>query len=131
MKKNGFTLVELLAVLVILGIILTITYYSVNSILDNSEESLSNTQISALEESAKLFYIEEGMDLETSTSTEVCVSVKYLLDNGYIEKTKVSDPSSPSTELNGYVSIEKSGNRYIYKYKSGTIPNDCIKPTSE
>ena len=133
--KKGFTLVELLAVLVILGIILTITYYSVSSILDNSESSLSETQKSAIVEAAKIYYLEEGMNIETDStanySGKICVTVKYLKDNGYIDRSEVANPESPESNLDGYVLIENSKvdneytDKYSYDYNSGT-PSGCV-----
>ena len=41
MKKNGFTLVELLAVIGIIGILITIATASVTSILNKQKETLA------------------------------------------------------------------------------------------
>ena len=94
--KKGFTLIELLAVYIILGVILSITYYSVDSILDTSSESLSDTQKRELEKSAELFYLQEGMDLNAT-----CVTVSYLLSNKYIEHSEVVDPQT-NQDIIGY-----------------------------
>ena len=129
--KKGFTLVELLAVLIILGLILTITYYSVSSILDSSRNSLSDTQESALIEAAKVYYLEAGMNLEAdgSYNNKVCVTVAYLINNGYVDKSRVADPSSPSSNLEGYVLITRSNtNNYTYQYKSdSTVESGCLQ----
>ena len=45
MNKKVFTLIELLAVVVILGIIALIAVVSVNSTITNTKDSLSETQI--------------------------------------------------------------------------------------
>ena len=122
--KKGFTLVELLAVLVILGIILTITYYSVNSLLNNSEDSLSDTQEAAIIEAAKIYYLEEGMDLESGLN-KVCVSVSYLINKGYIDRSEIKDPSSKNP-INGYVIIENDNDKYTYKLEKSGIPSQDI-----
>ena len=123
--KKGFTLVELLGVIMILGIILTITIYSVNSILNDSESSLSDVQKSTLEESAKIYYLKEGIDNESngSYSGTVCVSVDYLANYGYLDKNTIYDPET-TDEITGYVKITnevKAGkytDNYVYEYQS-------------
>lgn len=110
--KNGFTLVELLAVIAILGIIMAITFLSVNIILKNSRESLSETQIANVEEAAKVYYLKEGMAISAE-----CVSVSELINNGYIDANEVKDPKTKST-MNGYVKITYESNQYNYDYST-------------
>ena len=126
-NKNAFTLVELLGVLVILAIILTITLYSVGSILDNSEESLNDVQVAKVIEAAKVFYLKEGFDLENNEAA-VCVTPTYLVDNNYLDK----DVISPETNrgMGGYVLITNNNDKYTYKYETGD-PSSCIQPTNE
>ena len=111
MNKKGFTLVELLAVIVILGIIATITIFSVSDILTDSKNSLSQTQIKKVEESAKVYYLKEGM-----SNNDNCVSISELISKGYIESKEVKDPKTKE-EINGYVKITYESNHYIYKYQ--------------
>lgn len=117
--KRGFTLIELLAVLVILGIIITITFYSVDSVLDKSSESLSNTQKRQLEKAAELFYLEEGMDLNST-----CVTVSYLLGNGYIEQSDVVDPQNKENII-GYISIQNDNYTFHRVNLVSEIPIGC------
>ena len=48
MKKRGFTLVELLAVIVILAVILALTFPSVTAILNKSKKTLSDVQVTKI-----------------------------------------------------------------------------------
>ena len=135
--KKGFTLVELLAVILVLGIILTITIYSVNSILNDSEESLSEVQENTIIESAKVYYLKEGINLESDPDYDetVCVSVNYLATNGYLDKQEVYDPENYN-KIGGYVKItnEYDGSQYTdvysYEYVSGAITSASINNCS-
>ena len=109
--KKGFTLVELLAVIVILGVISLITVVSVNSLLSDSKSSLSKVQKHNIEEAAKTYYLKEGMD-----ENAVCISVGDLISKGYVDAKEVKDPKTKQT-LIGSVSISYSENQYIYEYK--------------
>ena len=53
MKKEGFTLVELLAVIVIIGIIYLIVFPSVTSFIDKSKEKSYNIQVDLIEKASK------------------------------------------------------------------------------
>ena len=113
--KKGFTLVELLAVIVILGVIALITVVSVNNILSDSKDSLSATQKHNVEEAAKAYYLKEGMDEE-----DTCISISELISKGYIEAKEVKDPKTKEN-LEGYVKITVPStsefNQYTYEYQ--------------
>ena len=114
MKNKGFTLVELLAVLVILAIIVTITAVAVSSILSSSENSVSDLQKKNVEEAAKVYYLKEGMNTNAT-----CVSIEYLIDEGYIEGTEVTDPKTKEP-IEGSVKITYASNQYSYKYQNSS-----------
>ena len=112
--KNGFTLVELLAVIVILSVVLLITTISVGSVLNESENSLSDTQKKKLEQAAENYYIKEGMN-----KNDMCVSISELINKGYIENDSVKDPKDKD-EMTGYVKITYASNQYSYKYQENS-----------
>jgi len=112
MNKKGFTLVELLAILVLLSIIALITIVSVKNILSDSKNSLSETQVKNIEEAAKAYYLKEG-----SLYSNECVNVSKLIEKGYIESKDVKDPKN-NKSMTGSVDIIYGSNNYIYEYKS-------------
>ena len=115
--KKGFTLVELLAVIIILAIIAMITTISVGTIIKDSKTNLSQMQKSKIEEATRAFYIKEGMN-----NGATCVNVSDLIQKGYIEKDVVKDPAT-SKEMTGSVKISYNSNKYSYTYQD--IP--CVK----
>ena len=118
MNKKGFTLIELLAVITILSIILTITVYSVKNILNSSKESLSDSQKLLVIDAAKVWYL-ENMDPDAS---EQIVTIETLVENGYIEANKVTDPNT-GDDMIGCVKIKVNAttDTVTYEYES----NDC------
>ena len=115
-KKRGFTLVELLAVIVIIAAISLITAISITSIISKSKSDLSETQIKNIEKRAEVYYINEGMDNHTW-----CISVEDLIKKGYIEADSLKDFTTQE-EIEGSVMITELTNRYTYKYMSGACP---------
>ena len=110
--NKGFTLVELLAVIVILSIIATITLYSTGVVLKDSKESLSKAQKDRLIEVAKIYY------LNNSTATYVCIST--LIDEGLIDVDEVLDPKTKEP-LEGYITITTTGNKVRYAYDESDL----------
>lgn len=118
--KNGFTLVELLAVIVILSILITIVVISVNPILSSSKSSLSEIQKTNVERAAKTYYLREGMSKEQAEGkTESCVNVSELISKGYVESSEVIDPESKDPMI-GSVKITYASNQYTYEYQSNS-----------
>ncbi len=62
MNSRGFTLVEILVVIVILGVLLTMVSTNVFGILDDSKTKLGNYTQSQIEDAAKLYVIDLDFD---------------------------------------------------------------------
>lgn len=70
-KIKGFTLVELLAVIVILGIVLSVSIVSVNSIRKKQENENKENVISSILTGAKSYVADNNLDVPTSLKVEV------------------------------------------------------------
>lgn len=115
--KNGFTLVELLAVIIILSAIALITTIETGTVIKKSKNNLSDVQISKIEEAAKVYYLKEGIGYDTDSFSQ-CISVEKLLEKGYIEAEQVLDPKTKKA-VTGSVVISYNSNNYSYKYQEG------------
>ena len=114
MKKNkqGFTLVELMAVIAVLAIIALIAYPIVTGTISGSKDKLSDEQKRTLEEAAKLYTIKNAPQFCE------CVSVKTLQSSGYLEEGDIKDPKTGGT-LNGCVAIKWIEDKKQYSYTYG------------
>ena len=56
MNKNGFTLVELLATVVILGVLITIASFSATAMINNAKKKAGSLAVSNLKEAAITYY---------------------------------------------------------------------------
>lgn len=98
MKKNGFTLIEILAVIVILSIVASLVTINVMKIRNNSFEDLLETKIQNLE-SAAIVYGQENPGKLTDECTvdeyksDSCtvVTVKELIDGKYFNSTETNE----------------------------------------
>ncbi len=88
-NKKGFTLVELLAVIVILAILVTIAVPATLSISDKLKVNMYCKKIGQIETQAKLY----GEDIiDSLTTTGINITVKTLVDKGYVKKDQESAP---------------------------------------
>lgn len=123
--NKAFTLVELLAVIVILGIIAFLIFPNVSKTIEESREKAYARQISILEEAAQK-YTKEHIDA-ISEENSTCISIDNLISSGYISaKDKDSNGNyvvlNPKTDepLVGGVQVIYDGTyqQYEYKYNS-------------
>ena len=75
-KDRGFTLVELLIVIVILGILATVTVFAVKGMTDKAKTSTCSADKKSMEVAVEAFYAAENSTWPTS-QTEL-VSKNYL-----------------------------------------------------
>ncbi|MBR1413931.1 MAG: type II secretion system protein [Bacilli bacterium] len=94
MNKRGFTLVELLAVIVIIGALLALSTLGVTKLIRDNEEKLKKQQCAELKEAAINYYNYEDEDEGQSG-----VDVSYLIKKGFYQDSKnfLSDASKSAT----------------------------------
>ena len=64
-NDKGFTLVELLIVIVILGILAAVTVFAVRGITDKSQENSCATEKRAIETATEAYFADQGSDATT------------------------------------------------------------------
>lgn len=90
MNKKGFTMIELLAVIIILAVLLGVTTVSVFSIRKNQEEENYKNTISSILTGAKAFTAEHPNRKNPGTT----ISVQELIDGEYIDFDKENEENS-------------------------------------
>ena len=82
--NKAFTLIELLAVMVILALLALIAIPSVSKQMENSKDSLYNTQISNIKEAAVTWGADHIFKLPEGDKC-ITLTLGYLKDLGYID----------------------------------------------
>ena len=117
MNKNGFTLVELLGVIVILGIIATITVPLIQrTIIENTEEAY-NDQVTSFERAAKNYVASDVYNM-TNCQTKICtISLKELQEKGYLQSGDIVNPiTDENFDMDNVVDITYDGDTFSYNY---------------
>ena len=119
MNNKGFTLIELILVITLLGIIALIAVPTITGILNDSKQEVSKDQEKIIINAAKTYMVNNS----TKLPTEKCyVSLETLNSEGILPKKDIKDPGNKNNTLNGYVIITFENNKYKYEYTSN--PNE-------
>lgn len=120
LNNKGFTLVELLAVLVILIAIMSIAIPSISSSLERSKDKQNSAKIRLVKSAAELYVT----DYKNKISSSTCyIDVDQLINEGYISNDDILDSDS-EVRLVESVVFNKSDNSYcVLGYD-----NSCVSP---
>ena len=121
MKKKGFTLVELLAVIIILSLVLVIAVPSVNKYIKQSKEKAYDTQISTIIEAAQAYASANSGLLPRKEEFVVKITLGQLKSSGLI-KEEVKNPNDDKYFDDALtIEIKKKGETYTYDIVESTI----------
>lgn len=129
--KKGFTLVELIAVLVVLGLISLITIPTVNNSIKKYKKTLLNDAIKNIEQSAKNWGADNIGKLPNSATSDIKmvypeidteqefstleIRIKDLQEEGYIA-SEIKNPKANNNFCNcAVITINKTATGYTYK----------------
>lgn len=114
MNKKGFTLVELLAVIIILCITVTIVVVQVDKNIKDVNEFGNERQIESIE-SAAMIYVEDYRNSLTNIETKKVdtVSIENLINSGLIQSKDVEDIEISNlvliADINGIIKVKYIG----------------------
>ena len=117
MKKSnhGFTLVELLAVIAILGIVVSITIFVGINAVNKAKEKSYNTTINNIERMAGTYLEENGDRLFYISSNDnvneyQCITIENLIDGGYFKEDVLNSLVSKDHKVNksDYIYLERN-----------------------
>ena len=120
MKRNGFTLAELLAVIAILGIIALIVFPQVNTSIKNSKKRAYDQQVESILESASTWGLKNMSKL--SEISENYISIETLQKSGYLEAKQLINPITDEV-MDGCIVARYQNYQYIYQY----VEDSCDK----
>lgn len=108
MNNKGYTLIELLGTLILLGIIVAVTTVSVTKYLNNAKSDSYNHTVLSINEAAELYVTDNSQlfpELEVPTST-FDITLQQLVDNDYLNDNIVDPRDNSVIPLTTTITIE-------------------------
>lgn len=122
--KKGFTLVELLAVITIIGVVALIVFPTIMDSIKKSRQNLYEIQIRDIEETGAKWAHDHMELLDANHLNTVAVSLESLITSEYLQKSNLQDPRD-KTQMNGCVTIvyDDAIEQYQYHYIESACAN--------
>lgn len=111
-KKKGFTIIELLAAVVIVGIILGLAILVINRYIIQGHETVNSQLEKNLVLSAKSYFSDNTKKLKLIGKDGAVVWYTVLKSNNYIENDLIDSKGNSCSK--SYVYVKKDGSKYQY-----------------
>lgn len=120
-KKNGFTLIELMAVLMILGAISLITIPTVEKFIKSSKEKLYQSQLDNIVLALKNWAGDNKDLLPTSAGEQLTLNLGILKSEGYVDYDIKNPKNNHCFDNSMLLKIIKVNNYYDYEIDLNSI----------
>ena len=129
LNKKGFTLVELLSVIVILSVIVLIATNAVVPMADSARKQVLAMEANTLVKAAQTLYIQDN------SGSTACYSYDELINSGLIEKDDENYTGSISIEVgedgNYTYKIWLSNGQYMINGVSPDVTSDDVEASAD
>lgn len=99
MNRKGFSLVELLGCLAIMGMILCIGLYSAKGTLATSVSTLTDISVNEIHSAAKTYILENKITWVNDGTEHICITISTLVDAGYFKEFEVIEYKDKSVKI--------------------------------
>lgn len=118
MKKNGFTLIELMIAVALIVIISLFVTPKVRTLISNSKEKAYDSMVDTIEDAANSYVykytttVDAAIDLNTYTD----ITILTLQQEGLLSTDLLNPTTKEAISTSDYVRITKTDNTYNYEY---------------
>lgn len=113
MKKNAFTLIELMAILVILSVLTVILIPTVKESINEAKKDAYNNQVDSIKKAAESYFINSNFRVD-ETSPKV-MYITDIVSSGYFDADSIKNPIDDS-KMKGCIVIKYYSKQYHYEY---------------
>ena len=115
--KKGFTLVEMLAVITIIGLLALLTVPAIDSIIKENKNTVYELQENQILDALKEYASENALTLEDENT----ITLGDLKRAGLIDKNIRNPKTNQCFANNIELNITRQGNNFIYEINRNTI----------
>ena len=147
LNRKGYTLIELLAVILIIGLILGFSTYGIINAFNTSKNKSLTISINSIKESAETYATEKNddssywLDITDKENKYFCITIEELMNKGLLDKK--ANIKSDDFDIHSYVLVKKNKVTFVnsnaeiltkdkadsddYKVCMGSIVNEEVK----
>lgn len=103
--KKGFTLVEMLAVVVILGLVLIIAIPQIQNEVSNKKSSVQEASLKIIYDAAELYVESDISTFDNTPGKTYCIHIQDLVDRDYLEETITNFEDGTKIELTRAIKV--------------------------
>lgn len=117
MNRKGFTLIEFLGCMALLGTILGIGLFVTRGTLSTALSTLTDVSVSQIYNATDMYIIENQTSWINDGEEYTCIKIKQLVDDGYFENDEVINYKNESVKVVRDMKTKVT--------KSMSLVNDC------
>ena len=123
MKKKGFTLMELLGVIVILGVLVLIMFPPILNQIKKSKQEIRNSTKTLIIDAAKDYYEDNINNYKKMEGMTYCININTLTSEGYLN-SKIKDENISDLSNTKIIKMTYHNEKFDYD-----VVNSCAKYT--
>lgn len=128
MNKKGFTLAELIGVIVVLALICLITVPSITSVLKDNKKSLCETQLNNILAAARNYASENLLSMPANDGETKTITIQDLIDSGFIGENIENPVTKENFDIEIEITIKKVGKKLDFSFtENEAVYNLCIE----
>ena len=112
LNRKGYTLIELLAVILIIGLVLGFSTYGIINAFNTSKNKSLTISINSIKESAETYATEKNddssywLDITDKDNKYFCTTIEELMNKGLLDKK--ANIESKDFDIHSYVLVKKN-----------------------
>lgn len=121
MNKNGFTLIEMIAAIIVISMISSIVIITVSNQIEQAKLDAYEKQIELYERKAH-----EWVLLNGTKGDDFHITLQELVDGNFLTASKLKNPKTQKSFLDSgaciYVEYQEQSKTFVYRFSE-----DCVK----
>ena len=112
LNRKGYTLIELLAVILIISLIITLSIFGIINAINSSKEKAATLSINSIKEAAETYATEKNddssywLDITDKENKYFCITIEELMNKGLLDKK--ANIKSKDFDIHSYVLVKKN-----------------------